>query len=190
MTFFATSTGSGDKGGDLGGLAGADARCQTLATAVGAGDHTWHAYLSTNTNNGGTLVHAKDRIGAGPWKNQKKKVIAKSVAELHGAAFNILGADILDEKGAKVPNNRHDIMTGTNADGTATANNNCANWTSSTSNNGAYVGHSDSDTTANSTTDKWNNAHPNNQANGNAACSSARIAAQAGEGRVYCFAID
>jgi hypothetical protein len=193
MTFFVTSTGSGAMGGNLGGLAGADKKCQDLATAVGGGDHTWRAYLSTNTNDGGQLVNAKDRIGPGPWQNQAGTVIAASVAALHADGFNVPGAAILDETGAVVPAAQHDILTGTNRDGTAVTaaptNNNCQNWTSNTTNVGPMVGHSDSDTTANQN-DTWNNAHVVNQQGPNAGCSQARLTATAGAGRVYCFAAD
>ena len=133
-------------------------------------------------------VNAKDRIGTGPGKNQKGKLIASSVAELHGAAFNVLTADNVDEKGAAVPiagPNRHDIVTGTNRDGTATATNNCANWTSSAANTpGPTVGHSDSETTAGMANDAWNNAHVP------AGCSQQQLNQVGGEGRFYCFAVD
>jgi hypothetical protein len=184
MTFFATSTGTGAEGGNLGGLAGADAKCTTLAAAAGGGDHTWKAYLSTNTNNGGTKVDAKDRIGPGPWHNKKGTLIANTVAELHGAAFNLKTADVIDENGAAVPNaapNRHDILTGSNANGTA-LNQSCQNWTSKAGNANAFVGHSDSETTAGMANDKWNNAH---QVNG---CTQAAFNGAGGEGRIYCFA--
>ena len=115
MSFFVTSTGSGAAGGNLGGLAGADAKCQTLATAVGAGDRTWRAYLSTNTNNGGTLVHAKDYIGAGPWYNQKNELVAENVGACRG---HHRGAHPRDRRGSPTSGpNQHDILTGTNADG-------------------------------------------------------------------------
>jgi hypothetical protein len=186
MTFFVTSTGNGAEGGNLGGLAGADAKCLTLATAAGGADHTWKAYLSTNTNNGGAKVDAKSRIGAGPWHNKKGTLIANTVADLHGAAFNLKSADVIDEKGALVPNmapNRHDILTGSNADGTA-LNQNCQNWTSKAGNANAFVGHSDSETTAGMANDKWNNAH---QVNG---CTQTAFNNLGGEGRIYCFATD
>lgn len=184
MTFFATSTGTGANGGNLGGLAGADTKCQTLATAAGGGDHKWAAYLSTNTNNGGAKVDAKSRIGAGPWKNQKGVEIAASVAALHTAGFNLKTADVLDEKGAQVPvagPNRHDIFTGSNADGTASMKN-CRNWTSNAAAAESVMGHSDSQTTGNGA-DRWNNAHDGN-------CEQGEIAGQGGEGRFYCFATD
>src|SRR5216110_3461170 len=116
MTFFITSAGSG-KGGDLGGLAGADRHCQILAQAAGAGGKTWHAYLSTQ---GAGAVNAKDRIGKGPWKNAKGVVVAKDVAELHGAN-NLTKQTALTEKGTVVNGrgdtpNMHDIITGSQAD--------------------------------------------------------------------------
>lgn len=181
LSFFATSTGSGAAGGNLGGLTGADTKCQTLGAAAGAGARTWHAYLSTNTNNGGTLVNAKDRIGAGPWYNQKGELIANNLTDLHAA--DIPAAMVLDEKGALVPKanpNRHDILTGSNVDGTATMLN-CRNW--ATNQGTATVGHSDSSTTANSATDRWNNAHAT------PGCTQANLNQVGGEGRFYCFAL-
>lgn len=174
MSFFVTSTGSGNSGGNLGGLAGADAKCQTLATAAGAGGRTWRAYLSiTGTN-------ARDRIGTGPWYNQKGTMIAADIATLH--ANQIPTANMFDEKGAVVPTqapNEHDILTGTNADGTANAST-CEGWTSNAGNRTAIVGHHDSSTTAANATDRWNNAHVTNN------CAS--FTAQGGSGRFYCFA--
>jgi hypothetical protein len=185
MTFFVTSTGTDVNGGNLNGLVGADTKCTTLATAVGGGDHTWKAYLSTNTNNGGTLVNAKDRIGTGPWKNQKGVVVAASVAALH--TTNLTNAVILDEKGATVPNtggyptNVHDILSGSNADGTARQEN-CQNWTSNNAGTG-QLGHADSDLTGNGA-DRWNFSHVSN------GCSKAALNGQGGEARFYCFATD
>src|ERR1700693_4393118 len=95
MSFFVTSVGSG-KGGDLGGLAGADTHCQTLAAAAGAGSKTWHAYLSTQ---GASAVNARDRIGAGPWTNAKGTAVAKSVDDLHSAGNNLTKQSSLTEKG-------------------------------------------------------------------------------------------
>lgn len=173
-TFFVTSV-PGGTGGNLGGIDGADQKCQTLATAAGIGDHTWHAYLSVAGTN------AKDRIGAGPWQNQKGVVIATTVAALHEGNFNVPGASMIDEKGTAVPNNRHDILTGSNANGTATGDT-CQNWTSNNGNQTARVGHSDSDTTANNA-DKWNFAHT-------VACTAQAMLNANGEGRLFCFAID
>lgn len=171
MSFFVTSTGSGNSGGNLGGLAGADAKCQTLATAAGAGGRTWRAYLSiTGTN-------ARDRIGTGPWYNQKGTMIAATVAALHAA--DIPAANAIDETGAIVPANQHDILTGSNLDGTANAST-CEGWTSNAGNRTAIVGHHDSSTTGNNANDRWNNAHVTNN------CAS--FTAQGGAGRFYCFA--
>ena len=119
MTFFLTSAGSGN-GADLGGLAGADAHCQSLAAAVGAGGKTWHAYLSTT---GSGTVNARDRIGSGPWQNIKGVVVAQNVAQLHGEN-NLTKESVLNEKGMMTNGrgdtpNQHDILTGSNLDGTA-----------------------------------------------------------------------
>ena len=135
MTFFITSAGSG-KGGDLGGLAGADKQCQMLAQAAGAGSKTWHAYLSTQ---GAGAVNACDRIGPGPWQNAKGTVIAKNVTELHSASNNITKQTALNEKGQAVNGrgdtpNMHDMLTGSQPDGTAFAageDRTCGNWTKS-----------------------------------------------------------
>src|SRR3989454_9140219 len=135
MTFFITSAGSG-KGGDLGGLAGADRHCQILAQAAGAGGKTWHAYLSTQ---GAGAVNARDRVGSGPWQNAKGTVIAKNLTELNSASNNITKQTALTEKGELVNGrgdtpNMHDILTGSQADGTAFAagdDRTCGNWTKS-----------------------------------------------------------
>jgi hypothetical protein len=122
MTFFITSVGSG-KGADLGGLAGADRHCQSLAAAAGAGKRTWRAYLSTTASGGAPAVNARDRIGKGPWHNAEGRLIARNVAELHGNN-NINRMMALTEKGQRVnnsasPPNMHDILTGSQPDGTA-----------------------------------------------------------------------
>src|SRR5689334_17371637 len=140
MTFFITSVGSG-KGADLGGLAGADAHCQALAQAAGAGNKTWHAYLSTNGRGGANAVNARDRIGNGPWQNAKGVVIATSVADLHSVNNKMSKANALDEKGQPIKvrgdrPNMHDILTGSDKDGRAFPPNmdlTCQNWTSSSS---------------------------------------------------------
>src|SRR6202051_5054759 len=123
MTFFITSVGSG-KGGDLGGLAGADAHCQALAQAAGAGNKTWRAYLSTSARGGANAVNARDRIGNGPWQNAKGTVIATSVADLHSDNNKMIKANALDEKGQPIKvrgdrPNMHDILTGSDKDGRA-----------------------------------------------------------------------
>jgi hypothetical protein len=127
MTFFVTSVGSG-KGGDLGGLNGADAHCQQLAAAVGAGNKSWRAYLSTQAPNlnGPNFVNARDRIGTGPWQNAKGVVIAKNLEELHSINNNLTKETVLDEKGQIVNGrtempNKHDMLTGSRPDGTAFA---------------------------------------------------------------------
>jgi len=186
MTFFVTSTGSG-KGADLGGLAGADKLCQTLAATVGAGGKTWRAYLSTQ---GAGAVNAKDRIGDGPWQNAKGVVVAKSNADLHGASNNLNKQTAITEKGEVVNGrgdtpNRHDILTGTQPDGTAftvAEDKTCGNWTKSGDGN-AVVGHHDRtglDTTPPALS--WNSSHPS------AGCSDEALIKTGGAGRLYCFA--
>ena len=189
MTFFVTSIGPG-KGGDLGGLSGADQYCQQLAAAVGAGAKTWRAYLSTQGNG---AVNARDRIGKGPWVNAKGATIAKDVAELHGAN-NMTKQTVLNEKG-EVTNgrgdtpNRHDILTGSQPDGTAFAGSEdrtCKNYTSSTQ-GAVMVGHSDrqglsDDDVARS----WNSSHPSRGPDGG--CSQADLRSTGGDGLLYCFA--
>ena len=171
MTFFVTSTGSGAQGANLGGLAGADAKCASLAAAVGGSDHTWRAYLSTSN------VDAKDRIGAGPWRNQKGVVIAANLAALH--ATGPKAVDVLDEKGAAVPASGRCILTGTHADGTTYTGATASDWTAT---GGVWMGHADAETSANAT-DKWNDAHI-------IGGTQATMAAAGGEGRTYCFAAD
>lgn len=147
-TFFVTSAGPGN-GANLGGLEGADSQCQKLAQAAGAGGKTWHAYLSTQVADGKPAVNARDRIGKGPWQNAKGTVIAKDVAELHGTN-NLTKQTALNEKGEVINGrgdtpNRHDVLTGSQPDGTAFAagdDRTCKNWTSSTQGS-AMVGHSD-----------------------------------------------
>src|SRR6202163_312594 len=136
--FFVTSNGIGN-GANLGGLAGADNYCQTLAQAAGAGAKTWRAYLSTQAADGAPAVHARDRIGKGPWQNSRGVVVAKDVVELH-SANNLTKQTALSEKGDVINGrgdtpNRHDVLTGSQADGTACAageDRTCKNWTSST----------------------------------------------------------
>ncbi|HSN31993.1 MAG TPA: hypothetical protein VLU41_04860 [Ideonella sp.] len=187
MSFFVTSVGGG-KGADLGGLAGADRHCQSLAAAAGA--RTWHAYLSTNAEGG--AVNARDRIGRGPWRNAKGVVIADSVEQLHGASNNLTKQTALDEKGQVVNGrgdtpNRHDILTGSQADGTAFTSGpdmTCGNWTQSGAGS-AMLGHHDRvgvpDTEKNTS---WNSAHPSR------GCSDAALASTGGAGLLYCFAVD
>jgi hypothetical protein len=190
MTFFVTSANPG-KGGDLGGLAGADKHCQALADAAGAGKHTWHAYLSTTANNGGTLVNARDRIGKGPWYNAKGELIAKNVDALHEGSGNLTKQTLLTEKGSPVNGrgdtpNMHDILTGSDSHGrayTGSADTTCSNWTSGADGGSAQVGHSDrqglrSDVAAQS----WNATHPSR------GCSMPQLRASGGAGMFYCFA--
>jgi hypothetical protein len=191
MTFFVTSHGPGN-GADLGGLTGADRHCQSLAQAAGAGGHTWHAYLSTQ---GDGAVNARDRIGKGPWTNAKGVVIAKSVDELHGEN-NLTKQTALTEKG-EVNNgrgdtpNRHDILTGSQADGTAFApgeDRTCNNWTSSTRGS-AMLGHSDRMGLRDDDASKsWNTSHPSRGPDGG--CSQADLKSTGGDGLLYCFAVN
>ena len=191
-TFFVTSTGIGN-GGNLGGLAGADNHCQTLAQAAGLGAKTWHAYLSTQAADGKPAVNARDRIGKGPWQNSKGIVIAKDVAELHGTN-NVNKETALTEKGGVVNGfvdtpNRHDILTGSQPDGTAFAgadDRTCKNWTSSTQ-GAAMVGHSDlNGPPTNPTVKSWNTAHPSRGPDGG--CSQKDLISTGGDGLLYCFA--
>ena len=184
MSFFVTSSNPG-KGGDLGGLAGADAHCQSLAAAVGAGGKTWRAYLSTST------VDAKDRIGNGPWYNSKGELIAQSVADLHSPNNKITAATALNEKGV-APNYlagdpptptaqplQHDILTGTNEDGTKNAAT-CNNWTNGTDAT-AMLGHADR-IGRNPGLNSWNAIHASQ------GCSLENLAGSGGAGMFYCFA--
>lgn len=199
MTFFVTSVGSG-KGADLGGLAGADAHCQALATAVGRGGVTWHAYLSTQ---GPGAVNARDRIGKGPWYNQRGQKIGDSVEQIHGDTVEFgrmgvaMGKNIsLDEKGAIVNGvgdmpNQHDMLTGSMPDGRAYpagTDHTCSNWTSSAaavqgaqSNPGAQLGHHDKQGGNNGS---WNSSHASR------GCDQPGLVATGGAGRFYCFAVN
>jgi hypothetical protein len=190
MTFFVTSVGSG-KGADLGGIEGADRHCQQLAQAAGAGNRTWRAYLSTQ---GQGAVNAKDRVGRGPWQNAKGEVIAKDVADLHSPNNKISKQTALDEKGQQVSGrgdtpNRHDILTGSQADGTAFAageDRTCANWTSSSA-GAAMVGHHDRMGLRDDDASKsWNTSHPSRGEGGG--CSQAALRGTGGDGLFYCFA--
>ena len=196
-TFFLTSTGIGN-GGNLGGLAGADNYCQTLAQAAGAGANAsgvkiWRAYLSTQAADGAPAVNARDRIGKGPWQNSKGVVVAKDVAELHGAN-GLTKQSALSEKGDVINGrgdtpNRHDVLTGSQADGTAFAaadDRTCKNWTSSTQGS-AMVGHSDRIGLRDDDASKsWNSSHPSRGPDGG--CSQADLKSTGGDGLLYCFA--
>jgi hypothetical protein len=194
-SFFVTSVGIGN-GANLGGLAGADNHCQTLAQAAGAnasGVKVWHAYLSTQPAEGQPAVNARDRIGKGPWQNSKGVVIAKDVAELHGAN-NLTKQTALTEKGdvnngrGDTPN-RHDMLTGSQGDGTAfpaDTDRTCKNWTSSTQGS-AMLGHADRIGLRDDDASKsWNSSHPSRGTEGG--CSQADLRSTGGDGLFYCFA--
>ena len=171
MSFFVTSTGSGAAGGNLGGLVGADAKCEMLAAAVGAGGKGWKAYLSSSEAAGGMpAVNAKDGVGAGPWRNQAGQMVAANVtALLAGFAANL----VRDEKGGTVPGNQHDILSGSMTDGTVYAGRTCGSWASTMGQ--SQVGHSDG----------ANGGRLSAHASG---CTQAGIQDTAGAGRTYCFA--
>ena len=192
MTFFITSAGSG-KGADLGGLAGADRICQQLAQAVGAGSHTWHAYLSTQAVDGQPAVNARDRIGKGPWQNVKGVVIAKDVDELHDDN-NITKRTALTEKGDVVNGrgdtpNRHDALTGSQPDGRAFPPGDdkaCHNWTSS-GQGAAMLGHTDRQGLRDDAqSHSWNSSHLSRGPDGG--CSQNDLRSTGGDGLFYCFA--
>jgi hypothetical protein len=181
MTFFITSAGPG-KGADLGGLKGADAHCQALAKAAGAGKRQWRAYLSTGK------VNARDRIGKGPWKNAKGEQIARNVDDLHKNS-KINKQTGLDEKGQPVNGrgdspNRHDILTGSTPDGRAIADKDmtCRNLTKS-GEGAAMVGHHDRIGLRDDDASKsWNSSHPSR------GCSQDALRSSGGDGLFYCFA--
>lgn len=183
MSFFVTSTNPGS-GGDLGGIAGADAHCEALATAAGVTGRTWRAYLSTAAED------ARDRIGSGPWVNADGVEIAADVAALHSEANNLTKETAVTETGEVITGrgddpNRHDILTGSHADGTRAAET-CEDWTSSAAEGAtAMVGHHDRlgpDTLATATS--WNAAHPSR------GCSLEALQGTGGDGLFYCFALD
>jgi hypothetical protein len=186
MSFFITSKGSGD-GAKLGGLAGADRHCQSLAEAAGSRGKTWHAYLSTS---GAGSVNARDRIGKGPWYNAKGVQVAASVADLHSDNNKLSKENSITEKGAVVNGrgdtpNMHDILTGTQADGSAFPageDHTCANWTSN-GEGSANLGHHDRQGGGPVPT-SWNASH------GSRGCSQANLQGTGGDGLFYCFAID
>jgi len=193
MSFFVTSTGGG-KGADLGGLAGADARCQQLAQAAGAGAKTWHAYLSTQGATGQPAVNARDRIGNGPWQNAKGVVIAKNLDELHSLTNNLTKQSALTEKGDLVKGrgdtpNEHDALTGSTMEGRAFPageDRTCKNWTSSTQGT-AMLGHIDRQGLQDTVEAKsWNASHPSRGSEGG--CSQADLKSTGGAGLFYCFA--
>ena len=182
MTFFITSAGPGD-GANLGGLKGADARCQALAESAGAGGRTWRAYLSSSAEN------ARDRIGSGPWHNAKGVLIARDLAALHGDANAINKQTGLTERGSAVNGrgdqpNRHDILTGSNPDGTVAAGKTCNDWTNS-GDGSAIVGHHDRIGLRDDAPSKsWNSSH------GSRGCGQDALRGTGGDGLFYCFAAD
>jgi len=193
FSFFVTSTGAG-KGAELGGLAGADAHCQKLATAAGGGAKTWRAYLSTQATASGPAVNARDRIGQGPWYNTRGAVVARDLAHLHGDTLelarlgnNLTWATAFTEKNEPVKRagdqpNEHDILTGSTPDGRAytdAADHTCKNYTSSAADGSAQVGHFDRTGGGNTS---WNSTH------GSRGCGQANLVATGGAGLLYCFA--
>jgi hypothetical protein len=180
MSFFITSAGSGN-GANLGGLAAADAICQRLAAAVGAGGKTWRAYLSTSATGNQPAVNARDRIGRGPWQNAKGVVVAQSVDDLHSDNNKLGKENSLTEKGGTV--GPHDMLTGSGTDGRALpGDNTCSNWTSSADGTGtARLGHYDKQG-GGENPNSWNSAHASR------GCSQANLVSTGGAGAFYCFA--
>jgi hypothetical protein len=190
MTFFITSAGPGN-GADLGGLEGADQHCQQLAEAAGAGG-TWRAYLSTQAADGQPAIDARARIGTGPWQNAAGVIIAQNLDELHGTN-NLTKETALTEQGEVVNGrgdspNRHDILTGSQPDGTAFAgadDRTCGNWTSS-GDGAAMVGHHDRQGLRDDEPSRsWNSSHPSR-----GGCSQEALRGTGGDGLFYCFAVD
>ena len=194
MGFFIVSANPG-QGANLGGLEGADRYCQQLASNVGAGGRTWRAYLSTMDSSARPGVDARDRIGKGPWKNAKGEVIAKDVADLHGPDNKLNKQTALTEKGEVLPGrgdpvNMHDILTGSQADGTVAkvdggGDVTCGNWTQGGAEGSAFVGHHDRIGLNDSAPMKsWVASHPSR------GCSLEALKGTGGNGRFYCFAVD
>ena len=194
MTFFVTSVGTG-KGADLGGLEGADQHCQSLAKAANAGNRDWRAYLSTQGSalNDPKVVHARDRIGAGPWHNAKGVMIASSVDELHSGKNNLTKETALDEKGQLVNGrtekpSKHDMLTGSRTDGTAFAgapfyDMTCGNWTKSGTDGSAMLGHHDrGGPIDHAWATSWNSSHPSR------GCNQEGLRSTGGDALFYCFA--
>jgi len=188
MSFFITSVGSGD-GANIGGLAAADRHCHTLAEAAGVRGKTWYAYLSASAADGQSAVHARDRIGSGPWYNAKGVMIARNLEQLHSEESQAGKANSLNEKGEPVNGrgdtpNQHDILTGSNPDGTLavdTLDTTCSNWTSNAADGRAMVGHHDRVGGGVRPT-SWNSAHTSR------GCGQANLVATGGNGYFYCFA--
>jgi hypothetical protein len=195
MSFFVTSVGLG-KGGNLGGIRGADAHCQSLGAAAGAGDKTWRAYLSVTDLNGKGAIHARDRIGRGPWYNANGVRIAIDVDDLHSDSANITADTAITEKGEKLKTqpNEHDILTGSTRDGRAWDYNllddlnlergamTCSNYTSDAEDQFVMLGHHDRAGTA--PLSPWNAAHPS------VGCNQEKLASTGSAGLLYCFALD
>lgn len=196
MGFFVTSQGPGD-GGNLGGLEGADAHCASLAAAAGSSGRTWRAYLSTQGAklDDPNVVHARDRIGSGPWYNAKGVMVAENVDDLHSANSKLNKETALDENGQMVNGrtekpNKHDILTGSRPDGTAFAgaffpDMTCGNWTKNGADGAAMVGHHDRvGPIDHSWARSWNTAHPT------VGCTQENVRKTGGDGLFYCFAAD
>jgi hypothetical protein len=185
MTFFVTSVGRGF-GGNLAGLAGADNHCRRLAQNVGRGNHTWRAYLSAPATASSPAVNARDRIGKGPWVNAAGVRVATDLADLHRPDNNLGRETSLTEKGTQVALERHDILTGSNPDGTLAsgpADTTCAGWTSHDAAGRAMLGHHNK-SGGGQRGDSWNSAHISR------GCSQAALRASNGAGLIYCFAAD
>ena len=184
MSFFITSVGRGF-GADLVGLAGADAHCQQLAAAVGRGDRMWRAYLSAPATPGGPAVHARDRIGKGPWVNARGVQVAAGVADLHSDDNALNRDNSLSEKGNVIGPGRHDILTGSNVDGTLSTDapdTTCQGWTSHGAGR-AMLGHHNR-SGGGQRPRSWNSAHLSR------GCSQADLRATLGDALIYCFAAD
>jgi hypothetical protein len=187
LSFFITSVGTGN-GANLGGLDGADAHCQKLAAAAGQGSRTWRAYLSAAAQGQNKPVNARDRIGSGPWYNAKGVKVAENVADLHSDNNKLSKENSLTEKGEVVNGrgdtpNKHDILTGSQLDGTAYTDggdHTCGNWTKG-ADGAAQVGHHDRQGGGINPT-SWNNAH------GSRGCSQENLRGSGGDGLFYCFA--
>ncbi len=181
LSFFVTSVGNGANAGDYGGLDGADARCQSLAVAAGAGDRTWRAYLSTSPDGPGVAVDARDRIGSGPWFDAAGVIVAANVTSLHDDG--VVDERMLDENGNTVPITEHDLLTGSTADGRLTTRDNgdmatCNNWTTNDHFTFGWVGHTNDGPTA------WNDASHDTR------CSQKGMGFVNGTGRLMCFAAE
>jgi hypothetical protein len=180
LSFFVSSRGAGVNGGNFGGLEGADALCQELATGVGQGTRTWHAFLSTDD------VDARDRIGNGPWQGSDGVVIAQSLTELFATGIPQPARALRDENGITIPTMIHNVVTGTDQNGTRLEGLNCAGWTSNAQTDLTVVGHSDGEGPQGVDPNLgWIRAYDTNTA-----CDQAGLAAAGGDGRIYCFATD